>query len=312
MRKHLGRPAVAITAGTLGLVIAGCAAHSTGGANGSGGTAPGAPSRVDSAHAPEQFGTVNGTAGTAAGPSVPAPATRSVALSSTALAGHDLVLTATVSVRVADVAAVTRRTEQLVVSAHGFVASERLQTDPAHSSDDTATMSLRVPESAYDSTIKAVEALGVRIAEQRNVDDVTDQVVDTTSRVATAKAGLTRVRTLLDRATSLGQVIDLESELSKREADLESMERRLATLQRQVALATIDVTFGHSAAVAHTHHSQSGFVGGIVGGWHAFTRAGNGLLTAVGAVLPFLFVLVAVAGAVALVRRRRVHPSANG
>jgi hypothetical protein len=233
---------------------------------------------------------------------------RSAALSTTALAGRDLVLTATLSVRAGDVAGVARRTEQLVAAAHGFVAAEQLHTDPANSRNDTATMSLRVPESAYDATIKSVEGLGVRIAEQRAVDDVTDQVVDTSSRVATAKAGLARVRTLLDRATSLGQVIDLESELSKREADLESLQRRLATLQRQVALATIDVTFSHSATAKQASHHRSGFVGGITGGWHAFTRAGNGLLTAVGAVLPFALVLGAVAALVIVARRRHLHP----
>jgi Domain of unknown function (DUF4349) len=251
---------------------------------------------------------VNGPAA-AAGGSAPAPQAAAAKIAPadlTALAGRDIVLTAELTVRVGDVAGAAHKAEQIASAAHGFVATEQITTDPAHPANDSATLTLRVPAAAYDATIQTLTGLGTRISAQRTTQDVTDQVVDTTSRLSTARASIARVRTLLDRATSLGQVISLESELSKREADLESLEQRLATLQHQVALATInvDLTRSATAAPSHRHRARSGFLGGVERGWHAFTRAGNGVLIAVGAVLPFGLVLAAVVVTIVLARRR--------
>lgn len=305
MRMHLRVPVAAFVATSLGLVLAGC---SGGAATTRSTTADGhgtTHNQAATAGVPAE-----GTSGLAPGASTgstsaTAPVAAEAALSTIALAGRDLVLTASLTVRGNDVATMTRRTEQLVARVHGYVASEQVEGDPAQTGSDTATISLRVPQSSYATTVSAIAGLGTLVTKQQGAADVTDQVVDTSSRLATAKAGLARVRTLLDRATSLGQVIDLEAELSKREASLESLEQRLATLQRQVALATIEVTFSRNAtAVSHHHQHHAGFVTGILNGWHAFTRTGNGLLTGLGAALPFVLALLAVLAGAVLVRRR--------
>jgi hypothetical protein len=51
-------------------------------------------------------------------------------------------------------------------------------------------------------------------------DDVTDQVADLDGRLASQRAGVVRIRALLDKATSVGDVVLIESELTQREADL--------------------------------------------------------------------------------------------
>ncbi|MFL6240111.1 MAG: DUF4349 domain-containing protein [Actinomycetes bacterium] len=304
MRKRIGMCALALSGLVVGVSVSACSGGARGSSAGTVASAPGATLNAPEAVVPGASRGSVGTTGTA----------HTAGIATTVLTGHDLVLTATVSVRAADVAAATRRTEQLVAAAHGFLADEQLNTDPAHPNADTATLTVRVPQASYDATISTLERLGTRVSEQRSSEDVTDQVVDTSSRLSTAKASIGRVRTLLDRANSLGQVIQLESELSKREADIESLERRIATLRKQVALATIDVTFSRTAkSVAATRHQESGFVGGIVSGWHAFTRTVSALLRAVGAVLPFAVAVGLLALAVVLLRRRlRLRPATIG
>jgi hypothetical protein len=109
----------------------------------------------------------------------------------------------------------------------------------------------------------------------------------------------------MSRATTIGDVVALEAELSRRQGDLEALEARQRTLADQSAQATVTVRLVDEGApvVADT---GTGFVAGLRAGWGAFTVAAVAGLTVLGALVPFL----AVGGAVALlawwlVRRRR-------
>ena len=142
---------------------------------------------------------------------------------------------------------------------------------------------------------------------QQSADDVTADVVDVASRVATAQASLARVRALLDKAASIGDVVALEGELTRREADLESLQARQRTLADQTTLSTVNLSLlSKDAAAPVPVEDRSGFLGGLARGWDAFTASGTALLTVVGAVLPFVG-LAAVLGLLALplLRRRR-------
>ena len=53
--------------------------------------------------------------------------------------------------------------------------------------------------------------------------DVTESLVDVESRLVTQQASVDRVRALLAKANTIGEVVSIESELTKREADLDSL-----------------------------------------------------------------------------------------
>ncbi|MDX6285327.1 MAG: hypothetical protein QOG53_812 [Frankiales bacterium] len=264
-------------------------------------------------------GTTSGTAGTAGTPQsgqfdeqANVTSVLPGKVNDSALTGRDLILHAELTVRVKKVDAAVAEAERLTSIRRGLVAAEKLATDPAHPEDDTASLTLRVPTTAYDSLLSALAKLGTRVSGTRSVDDVSDQVVDTASRISTASAGIGRVRTLLNRANTLGQVISLESELTRRQSDLESLQRRLASLRKQVALATIEVQLATSTKAleqAKRNDDRSGFLGGLRSGWDAFTSAGSAVLTAVGAALPFALLVAALIAAAVVMRRRRIAPS---
>ena len=103
-------------------------------------------------------------------------------------------------------------------------------------------------------------------------------------------------------------MISIESELSVREADLESLQQQQAALTGQVALSTISLTL---TAVTDTPATEpapqdNGFVAGIKSGWAALLGFFGWIGGAVGALLPFLPFLAA-AGLIGwwLVRRLR-------
>ena len=123
--------------------------------------------------------------------------------------------------------------------------------------------------------------------------DVTAQYVDTESRLKTMRASVERVRALMAQAKDIGQVVALESEMSRRQADLESLESQLTALKTSVERSTLAISL---STPGNEPETDNGFLAGLRSGWDAFTASAGGLLLAVGAVLPFA-VFFALVGA---------------
>lgn len=218
-------------------------------------------------------------------------------LAKTPVAGRSLVYTASMTVRTKDVAGATANAETLAASNGGFVGDEKsLSGTVAEVKGLTqSTVTLRVPSTAFDKVIGQLDSGGVVQDETRSASDVTSQVVDTTTRITAQQASINRITDLMKNAANLSDVVTLETELSRREADLESMQAQLATLNDQVSMSTITVTFlvPEAPAPHPVVKHQNALQRGLHDGWQAFTGTMKVLLVIVGALLPFA-VLVAV------------------
>ena len=203
-------------------------------------------------------------------------------------AGRDIVYRGQISVRVKDVTVAADRAESLARSVDGVVFAEETANVPGAPGDSTASLTVRVPPAEFRAVLKKIAGFGERLSQSQTAEDVTTQVVDTRSRVATQTRSVARVRALLGKANTIGEVVQIESELAKREADLESLQAQFARLQDVTELATIEVTFvGPDAAVADKE-PDLGFLTGLRGGWDAFVGVVLVGLTVIGAMLPFL------------------------
>jgi hypothetical protein len=156
-----------------------------------------------------------------------------------------------------------------------------------------ARVTLRVPADRFTAVVNDLAKLGKEVSREIKTEDVTEQVVDVTSRIATAQASVERVRALLARATTLGEIVSLESEVAKREAELESLKARLAKLTSLAAMSTITAVFVKDTPVKNepADEDPSGFVAGLKGGWESFTDSLQVLLTVLGALLPWFVAL---------------------
>ena len=212
-----------------------------------------------------------------------------------------VIRTAELAVRVDDVRAAADEAGRLARGAGGAVESEQRGSSDE---DGTAVVVLRVPPRAFDATVDRLAALGDERSRQVGTEDVSDQVVDLDSRIATQRASVERVRALLDRARNLGEVVQVEGELTKRTADLESLEARLAALEEQVDLSTI--TLRLDAADGPVAPGDAlGFGDGLRAGWDALVTVGRVLGVTAGALLPFTPLLLVAAVAVWRTRARR-------
>ena len=199
---------------------------------------------------------------------------------------------ASLTIRSFNVGQAMTRAEGIASGAGGFVASENTQAD-RKGRVRTSILVFRVPSSSFDSTLDALKGLGNLESESTDSQDVTADVVDVQSRVASAKATIRRIRVLLARAQDLGDVIKLESELSTRQSNLEAVEARLSYLRDQAAMSTINLTLvSPTAAPAPPKPDNNGFVAGLRSGWDALVGVLVALATVAGALLPFLGVAV--------------------
>ncbi|WP_406708134.1 DUF4349 domain-containing protein [Streptomyces halobius] len=209
----------------------------------------------------------------------------------TKIAPAQIIRTATVTVRTKDVPEALAKARTAVEGAGGYVGDET--TDRDAEGHDRSRLVLRVPPKEYDAVLGRLSRLGKLVSREVSTKDVTDQVVDTDSRITSQRASVARVRELMAKATTISDIVSLESELNTREASLESLEAQLQSLKERTGMATITLLLREpDAAPEKKPDEPTSFGDALAGGWHAFTAAVRWLLVIIGAVLPF-----AVAGA---------------
>jgi hypothetical protein len=212
---------------------------------------------------------------------------------------RSLVRTATVELAAADVGGTVDRARDIGATQGGYAGREEVR-------EEFATLTLHIPSDRFDRALDELSALGEVTSRTQSAEDVTEQVVDLDSRVATQRASVDRVRALLARATTVDEIVLIEQEVTSREADLESLEQRRQALAGQVAMSTVTLRISTTGvAPAPRQEDPGGFLAGLSDGWGAFLDAGAGTLRVIGAVLPFLLLAVPAAAAVRWWRRRR-------
>lgn len=216
-----------------------------------------------------------------------------------------IIRTASLTVQVKDVPKALDEARATTENAGGYVGDET--TDRDEDGAERSRVVLRVPVEKYDDVLAALEGAGKLLERTAKAQDVTDQVVDVESRIASQRASVARVRDLMDRATKLSDVVTLEGELSSREADLEALLAQQSSLKDRTSLATVTLTLSQKpVAPAAEKDDDPGFTDALAGGWDAFVTMLRWITVAFGAVLPFLAVAVLLLLAwLRLVRPRR-------
>jgi Domain of unknown function (DUF4349) len=226
---------------------------------------------------------------------------------------RSIIRTASLTVRTKTVAATVTKAEDAATGLGGLVGDANINTDPDKPDQTSATLELRVPNPAYDQLMTALSNLGSVVHKTEKASDVTSQVVDVNSRLATQRKSLEQVRALLGHAGTLPQVLLVEQDLTRREADLESLEAQQKVLADQTSLATIDLTLvtPKAAPTPPPPARRLGFTTGLLAGWHGLSNTAVVTATAVGAALPFGLPLLVI-GVLALVLWRRRTPTGSG
>jgi hypothetical protein len=219
------------------------------------------------------------------------------AAQATPLLSRDLIQRASLILRTRQVGDALQQVRVIVAGVQGVVADELTETgrggEPRRSS-----LTLRIPADAFDAVLADLGQLGRVGSQQVTTQDVSTQVVDVEARVLSAERTLRRIRELLEQADDFSDVLSLESELARREADLASLKAQQAYLSDQTALSTITLTLLRPPPVVQppVDDEPAGFVRGLRVGWDALAALVTVVLTALGVMVPLLLVLAPAAG----------------
>jgi len=298
MTKHPTRAAAAAVPLVLllALGLGACSGHDS--SNDSGGSAPAAAADASSDLA----------GGSAAGSvAEAAPATAAVEVDRA-----KVVSTGTVSLHADDVRQARNDVQRIADQYGGHVSDEDASTD-----DDGAVayarLVLRIPATSYDDARHDLEGVADLISSTTKSEDVTTQVTDVDERVKAMRASLDRMRTLLGSATKISDIMSIESQITQREADLNSLLGQQAYLADQTSMSTITVDISRSSiAGIEKKESRAGFLAGLSAGWDGLTAFGTWLATVLGVVLPWLPVAVVLGVPAWLILRRRSARPAGG
>jgi hypothetical protein len=162
-----------------------------------------------------------------------------------------------------------------------------------------------VPADKFNEVVEQIADLGDQQRRDIHTEDVTEEVLDLDARIETQRARVESGRRLLAQAETLQELIMLEGELARREADLASLEAKKRRLDDLTALSTITVKLLGPAADGSKEDLGTGFMAGLKAGWKALVNIAKLVLTLLGALLPFILAFGVPGFGIWLIHRAR-------
>jgi hypothetical protein len=231
---------------------------------------------------------------------------------SASTADRSIVVTGTVTVTAEKPLEAADKAVSIVEAAGGRVdgRTEKAATDRDRGS---ATLVLRIPAAKLTPTLDALKKLGR--ADQVSIDatDVTTQTQDLAARIDALRASIARLLQLEASATDTTNLIAIETAISDRQGELESLEAQQRGLTDQISMSTITLDLRSDAAAPPVKPAD--FWAGLGAGWGSFVAFWAGALVVLGVLLPWLLFMgvatVVTLLIIRLVRRRAARRAAR-
>ena len=223
--------------------------------------------------------------------------------------GRDVIIEMRVSMSSDDIERTVRTISVEAAALGGGVASSDVRYDEPDAVDGErdgyALLVVKVPPASVDTMLGRLGDAGTVRSINQSAQDVTEQLVDLDVRISNARQSVATVRSFMEQTTDLGELVALESELTRRQTELERLEAQQRNLRDRVALSTITIEIVPTAAIPEPVDEGAETIGDAFRtGWDAFVAAVFTLGFVAAVLLPFLVVAAVLALGVWLVRRR--------
>ena len=216
---------------------------------------------------------------------------------------RQVISTAQLDMQVRNLDDTINRATTVVVDGGGYVFSESASLTSAQH----AHVVFKVPPERFADVLARIGRLGTLVHRNIGTQDVTGRVVDLDSRLQAAQTSAERLRELLANSGGVGDLLNVENQLTTREGQVDTIAGELAALRAQVDMATVTLDLSplpkHAAAAAPPK-PRPGFARGLHAGSHAFAETARVTEATVGVLLPFLPIALLVLAGWWLARRR--------
>ena len=172
---------------------------------------------------------------------------------------------------------------------------------PSEGNRGSSTLTLRIPASDLTATLDKFKELGELQEVSTNAQDVTMQSRDLEARITALEASVDRLLALLTKASDTETLIQLETAISSRQGELESLKSQKRYFDDQVAMSTLTLSLVSEADAPTTEPNT--FLDGLAAGWAGLVAFFSGLLVLLGVLLPWLVLLAIVGGVIVVIVR---------
>jgi hypothetical protein len=170
----------------------------------------------------------------------------------------------------------------------------------------SATIELRIPSARFDEALQGLEPIGKVESVQSNAQDVGEEFVDITARVANAKRLEERLIALLaNRAGKLEEVLAVERELARIREEIERYEGRIRYLQTRVATSTLTITVHEARPLVSGSPGENVIAEAFKRAWRNFVGFVAGLIASLGILIPLVIIGAPIAIGYSRWERRR-------
>ncbi len=152
-----------------------------------------------------------------------------------------IIRTASIALEVDGIPEAEARVRELVESAGGYIADSQINYSEGYGAG--GTMTARVPAERYGETYASLRGgtYGYLITASEQTQDVTEEWVDTESRIRVLEGERDKLRELLALRGELGEILEVQREILNVQMQIEQSQGRLNVLKNRVSLSTITI-----------------------------------------------------------------------
>jgi len=188
-------------------------------------------------------------------------------------------------VEVQKVDAAVLRIRQLAVQVGGYVANSSVSGGKDQIRQ--ATLEIKIPSAKYDEAVSSLSAIGKVETVNSSAQDVGEEYVDISARVANAKRLEERLINLLaNRTGKLDEVLRVERELARVREEIERYEGRLRYLSSRAAMSTLSVTVHEPAPILGNEPGENPIGAALRRAWENFVGLLAALIASLGILIP--------------------------
>lgn len=192
-----------------------------------------------------------------------------------------------------------------IVEKAGGRVDSRSENAPTDGDQGSASLTLRIPASGLTATIDKLKALGEVEEISLSSQDITTESQDLDARIGALRSSVDRLTALLATAKDTKVLIELETAITERQGNLESMEAQQRSYADQVSMSMIELSL-ISTEDAPADNPDT-FFSGLGAGWDSFVAFISGLLVVTGVLIPWVIFLGIIALIVVVLVRRAVR-----
>ena len=207
------------------------------------------------------------------------------------------------------------RIEEIVQSLEGYIESADTYTTPVYDSSGRigdlqgGNVSLRIPSARFDTGMQQLKTLGTVTRSNISSYDVTEQYIDTQSRIKNLEAREQRLRELLGRAENIKDIIEIDQQLVNVRTEIDSLTGILKNYDKSLQMSSIQVSIREKSLSESSISPLNGNLfdrlrANLIRSINALVQMSQALLIGLVAMLPFLAVLgLATYVVIRLIRR---------